>query len=1076
MKEITNPVLFQDELKRRAESSAREEPSSTHPDATFAKPVGQANQTTVSDASPAISTQTVLDILKMILTGASLNEVLMSVARLIEAQGEGMLCSIFLFDKDGVHLRYGAAGSLPESYKKATDGLAIGPNVGSCGSAAYRRQPVFVADIQSDPLWQNFRDLALPLGLRACWSAPIMSHEGKVLGTFAMYYRTVRSPGPREIELIDHGTRIAGIAIERHRAGEALQRSEAYLAQAQRLSHTGSFGWDVSNGEIYWSLETFRVFDYDPSAKVTIESVLQRTHPEDRSAVQQIIERVSRERTEFDFEHRLLMPDGSVKYLRVVGRPSKDEWGCFEFVGAVTDVTERKRAGEALRASEQSYRLIVDSIPGFVCTLTESGEIEFVNHQVLEYFGRTLEELKSWAASDAVYPDDLPDVIATFRTSIETGQPTDVELRLRRADGIYRWFLLRRFPHRDRDGHIVRWYTLHIDIDDLKRAQDALRSSEENIRLTLDSISGLVTTFSASGDLEFVNRPFQDYTGRTLEQLKSDHGILHPDDRERVMGQWRNSLKTGEPLHLESRLRRNDGVFRWFHLTALPLRDENGEITRWYSLITDIDERKRAEEKLRRSEWNLLEAQRLGHSGAWSLDVSSGMVTASPEMIRVFAAQPNEDYSKPDFFFDRIHPEDRKRVRDLFERCAAEKVDYQADFRLLLPDGSIKYQHSMGYPILNEAGELLEFIGTAMDTTEQVQARMALEKALAEIKLLRDQLYKENLALRDEVDRVSMFEEIVGTSEALQAVLSRLIKVAPTDSSVLITGETGTGKELVARAIHKRSPRAQRAFVSVNCAALAPSLISSELFGHEKGAFTGATQRRLGRFELANGGTIFLDEVGELPTDTQVALLRVLQEREFERVGGKQPIQIDVRVIAATNRNLEAATANGTFRSDLFYRLNVFPIEVPPLRERRDDILTLLEYFVHRFARKVGKNFGKIDKRTLELFQSYDWPGNIRELQNVVERSVIVCSDDVFSVDEAWLSRDSRLARPRPSVPQSDAEDSSRERQIIEAALAESRGRVSGPSGAAARLRIPPSTLDSKIKKLKIRKSHFKLI
>jgi len=382
----------------------------------------------------------------------------------------------------------------------------------------------------------------------------------------------------------------------------------------------------------------------------------------------------------------------------------------------------------------------------------------------------------------------------------------------------------------------------------------------------------------------------------------------------------------------------------------------------------------------------------------------------------------------------------------------------------------------MGYPILNEAGELLEFIGTAIDTTEQVQARMALEKALAEIKLLRDQLYKENLALRDEVDRVSMFEEIVGTSQALQAVLSRLIKVAPTDSTVLITGETGTGKELVARAIHKRSPRAQCAFVSVNCAALAPSLISSELFGHEKGAFTGATQRRLGRFELANGGTIFLDEVGELPADTQVVLLRVLQEREFERVGGKQPIQIDVRVIAASNRNLEAATANETFRSDLFYRLNVFLIEMPPLRERKEDVLTPLEYFVHRFARKVGKNFGKIDKRTLDLFQSYDWPGNIRELQNVVERSVIVCSDDVFSVDEAWLSRDSRLGRPRPSVYQSDAEDSSRERQIIEGALAESRGRVSGPRGAAARLRIPPSTLDSKIKKLKIRKSHFKLI
>ena len=305
-------------------------------------------------------------------------------------------------------------------------------------------------------------------------------------------------------------------------------------------------------------------------------------------------------------------------------------------------------------------------------------------------------------------------------------------------------------------------------------------------------------------------------------------------------------------------------------------------------------------------------------------------------------------------------------------------------------------------------------------------------------------------------------------------MLSRVIKVAPTDSSVLITGETGTGKELIARAIHKRSRRSERAFVSVNCAALAPSLISSELFGHEKGAFTGATQRRPGRFELANDGTIFLDEVGELPADIQVALLRVLQEREFERVGGTGSIKVDVRVIAATNRNLETAKANGTFRSDLFYRLNVFPIEVPPLRQRKDDVLMLLEYFVHRYAKKVGKNFGKINKRTLELFRSYDWPGNIRELQNVVERSVIVSSDGVFGVDEAWLSRDSGQAPWRhPKVANTDG-NSSPERQIIEAALAESRGRISGPKGAAARLQIPPSTLESKIKKFKISKNDFK--
>ena len=360
-------------------------------------------------------------------------------------------------------------------------------------------------------------------------------------------------------------------------------------------------------------------------------------------------------------------------------------------------------------------------------------------------------------------------------------------------------------------------------------------------------------------------------------------------------------------------------------------------------------------------------------------------------------------------------------------------------------------------------------VAFALDLSEQ-------KRAEAEIRTLKDQLYRENLALRDEVERTSMFDEIVGTSNPLKVVLSRIAKVAPTDSTVLITGETGTGKELVARAIHRKSARAERAFVSVNCAAIPRDLIPSELFGHEKGAFTGATQRRLGRFELADGGTIFLDEVGELLPDTQVALLRVLQERELQRVGGRQPIHVDVRVITATNRDLEAAVANGTFRQDLFYRLNVFPIEVPPLRERKTDLLLLVEYFVQRYGVKAGKHIRSIDKKTLDMLQSYDWPGNIRELQNVIERSVILSSGDVFSVDELWLSKKS--VSPAPPVKASPLAkgrvEPRSEREIIEAALAATRGRVSGPSGAAAKLGILPSTLEARIKALKINKLQFK--
>ena len=361
-----------------------------------------------------------------------------------------------------------------------------------------------------------------------------------------------------------------------------------------------------------------------------------------------------------------------------------------------------------------------------------------------------------------------------------------------------------------------------------------------------------------------------------------------------------------------------------------------------------------------------------------------------------------------------------------------------------------------------------------MNVEGQHQTRAELEEALGEIKTLKDQLYQENLVLKEEADRPSMFEEIVGFSEPLRRVLVQVAKVAPTDSTVLILGETGTGKELVSRAIHKRSHRSERPFIRVNCAAIPQSLVNAELFGHEKGAFTGATQRRFGRFEAADGGTLFLDEVGELPTETQIALLRVLQEREFERVGGNQTISVNVRLIAATNRDLTAAAAAGTFRRDLFYRLNVFPVVLPPLRDRTDDIALLVEYLIDRYGKKTGKWFSSIKKTTLEVFQAYDWPGNIRELQNVVERAAILCEGDIFSIDETWLKREIPQGSG-PAVPLVMT-IADREREIIEAALAKSGGRVAGPKGAAAKLGIPRQTLDSKIASLCIDKRRFQTL
>ena len=423
-----------------------------------------------------------------------------------------------------------------------------------------------------------------------------------------------------------------------------------------------------------------------------------------------------------------------------------------------------------------------------------------------------------------------------------------------------------------------------------------------------------------------------------------------------------------------------------------------------------------------------------------------------------------------------VHPEDVGALVQKWRTSLATGAPFEEMARIRRADGEYRWMLLHHVVLRDGEGRIIKWNGSIIEMPHRKQVDERLRwitcTDIEDRKRVEERLQQENVALREEIDKASMFEEIVGTSPALQTMLSRISKVAPSDSTVLITGETGTGKELVARAIHRRSHRASRPFVSVNCATIPRDLIAAELFGHEKGAFTGAMQRRVGRFELADGGTIFLDEIGELLPDTQVALLRVLQEREFERIGSSRPIHVDVRVTAATNRNLEAAVASEAFRQDLYYRLNVFPLEVPPLRERREDIPLLVEYFIDRYARKAGKNIRAVDKKTLQLLQAYPWPGNIRELQNVIERSVIVCETETFTVDESWLSHQPRARRSgRLYLPQKLA---ATEKEIIEEALRESQGRVFGPSGASAKLGIARSTLESKIQSLNINKKRFK--
>jgi formate hydrogenlyase transcriptional activator len=620
-------------------------------------------------------------LLERLVQGEELESILDGVCRMVEEIFSDSFVSIMLVNPDDHRLWYAASGSLPAAYTEALNGLEVGPSHGSCGAAAYRNAPVVVDDLASHPLWAQYRDVAAQFGLRSCWSTPIRSPEGRVVGTFAVLSRQPGTPTPDRQHVIAEVTHLASLAI------------------AHKLNET------------------------------------------------------------------------------------------------------------ALRQSQQELRQVIDAIPQLIAALSPAGKVLYANKSVLEFTGLSEQDL---------------------------------------------------------------------------------------------------------ADDDFRNR------------------IFYVEDLERLKNERQRGLEEAVPFELEMRTRHHSGQHRWCLIQYKPLRDEQGRVVRWYATGTDIDDRRRIEERIK----------------------------------------------------------------------------------------------------------------------------------------------NENIVLREEISRASMFEEIVGSSDTVRNVLQQVARVAPTDSTVLITGETGTGKELIARAIHIRSARSTRAFVTVNCAAVPPPLIASELFGHERGAFTGALQRRQGKFELADGGTIFLDEVGELPPDTQIAMLRVLQEREFERVGGGRPIKVDVRVIAATNRDLQTAVSEKAFRADLFYRLNVFPVEVPPLRQRRSDIPLLVEYFVHRYAKRAGKKIDRISEQSLDLLRDYPWPGNIRELQNVVERAVIVSDTNTLSIDDRWLVRQP-VVEQGPKAPL-DAELTAHERLQVEAALAASKGRVSGPTGAAARLGIPRSTLESKIRSLKVDKHRFR--
>jgi len=758
------------------------------------------------------------------------------------------------------------------------------------------------------------------------------------------------------------------------------------------------------------------------------------------------------------------------------------------------------RPGQAL-----DVRLVVDTIPALAWSSGPDGSVDFVNQRWLDYTGLSPEASYGWGWKTAIYSEDFPGLMASWDAHRNSNSATECEVRLRRFDGVFHWFLLRREPLRDETGAVVRWYGTGIDIEDGKQTELLRLAEKRTLEMIADgaSLSDVLNDLCASID---------EHTSATSLVFLMDAGrnqllpIAGPHLSPAVTTAFTpwpvgpNKGSCGTAAFTKKRviicdisedprwpddaqgLAARDVALNHGLCAAWsePLISKCGEVLGTFCIAyskprapnrRDLEfieaaghiariaiERQRSQEKLREDQRELRRITDAIPQTIVVLDPSGAPLYANQAVLD-FTGQTAKDVVAPQFRERIFHPDDLERLRDERKTALARGLPFEVEQRALRKDGQYRWFLIRYNPFRNEQGQVIRWYATGTDIDDRVRAE--------------ERTRNENLALREQIDRDSMFEDIVGSSDALRKVLRQVAKVAPSDSTVLILGETGTGKELIARAIHKRSHRVESAFIGVNCAAIPPSLIASELFGHEKGAFTGATQRRLGRFESANEGTIFLDEVGDLPPEIQIALLRVLQEREIERVGSNKSIPVDVRVLAATHHDLDTLVAEGKFRQDLLYRLSVVPIQMPSLRERTDDIPLLVDYFVCRFGKKAGKKFRTIEKKTVELFESYQWPGNVRELQNVIERAVILSDGDIFCVDETWLKRQApQFAAPKLAL---NSALQRQEREMIEAALAETRGRVSGPGGAATKLGLPRPTLDAKIKRLGIDKYRFKV-
>jgi len=1057
------------------------------------------------------------EILDLIAKNTSLKKIFNHIILNYESINPEYMGSISVLHKDGVHLELISAPSMPNDYNQAVETVAIGKNVGSCGTAAFLKKEVIVSDISKDKLWADYKDLALKYNLNSCWSIPILS-DSIVLGTFAIYSAKIKAPTDKEIQKLNSAVQLAKIAILKYdMMAEVKKREESYKSLVDQASDAiVTYSLDGTIHDFNKAAASSLGYTKGEFSKLKIEDII----------VGNIILNPRNKEYLLDgkaiiFERQLLRKDGTILDGEFSAKLQNDG----KILGIVRDITEWKLAQKKLLENEKSLleaqRIAkIGSYNYDISTQVVQGSTTYL--EIIGVDSETEVTYNLWRT--ITHPDDTPNNQAVFENCLKTGDLFDLEYRIiTKTKKELKWIHgIGEIIYSN--GKPINFIGTIQDITDRKQAEIALKASKKFTDKLIMSMQEGLLIVNLEGQIIMVNDSLCEILGYTKEELLGlnlPYPFAKTEDLELMLA-IKEDVAKGVTKSFQLEFFRKNGENFIASFLSGNILDDKGEVIALFGTIKDMTEEdkvKRAlEESAKKSNQNkevILElASYVGENFGDALGKITTLSAKTLNVERVSVWKLNKD--KTENYCEKLY---NLKLDSFSSGLILKKKDHPNYFKQIEEKSIVSVNDAVknkltqtmakGYLIPNQitakmsiainglnglygiicfehvgknrewtadeqefATSIASIVSLMVESTERKAAEdelviinEELNNRLLEINELKSQLEQENVYLRNELDLVFNYEEMVYGSEEFSNVLTEVEKVAPTTATVLLLGESGTGKELLARAIHNTSTRNNKPLIKVNCSAIPRELIESELFGHKKGSFTGAFNDKVGKFELADGGTLFLDEIGELPLDMQPKILRFLQEGEIEVVGGTGLKKLDVRVIAATNRNLKEEIAKKQFREDLYFRLNVFPIEIPPLRKRKDDIPFLVEHFVDKFNKAYGKNIKYITDEAMTKLQAYEWPGNIRELENLIERASILSNNETLIIP----GFESKTQKTK-SFNNKDVSLDTMQRNHILSILEKCNWKISGKNGASELLDLKPSTLRDKMSKLGIKK------